>query len=99
MRIFIAGPTLGREDTYKAVFAAAADTIRKGGHEPVNPTILAELPAAEEMSWSDYMDAALAMLYSSDAIYVLPGWQDSRGARVEARVAELRGMRRFGVTA
>ena len=99
MRIFIAGPTLGHEDTYKAVFAAAADTLRKGGHEPVNPTILAELPAAEEMSWSDYMDAALPMLATCQGIYLLPGWRTSRGARVEATVAQILRLRRFGVTA
>lgn len=36
---------------------------------------------------------------SADAIYLLPGWRDSDLAQAQARVAELRGMRRFGVTA
>ena len=96
MRIFIAGPTLGREDTYKAVFAAAADTLRKGGHEPVNPVAI-EL--GENADRADYITAALDALWSADAIYLLPGWRDSDLAQVQARVAELRGMRRFGVTA
>ena len=96
MRIFIAGPTLGREDTYKAVFAAAADTLRKGGHEPVNPVAI-EL--CENADRADYITAALDALWSADAIYLLPGWRDSDLAQAQARVAELRGMRRFGVTA
>ena len=96
MRIYISGPISGHESTYEAAFAAAAETLRKGGHEPANPALI---QLGDGASWADYMDAALVMLYSSDAIYMLPGWQDSRGARVEARVAELRGMRRFGVTA
>ena len=95
MLIYISGPITGHLDTYKATFAAAADTIRKGGHEPVNP---ATIQLDDGASWADYMDTALNMLWGSDGIYMLPGWQDSRGARVEARVAELRGMRRFGVT-
>ena len=96
MRIFIAGPTLGREDTYKAVFAAAADTLRKGGHGPVNPVAI-EL--GENADRADYITAALDALWSADAIYLLRGWRDSDLAQAQARVAELRGMRRFGVTA
>lgn len=48
---------------------------------------------------SDYITAALDALWSADAIYLLPGWRDSDLAQAQARVAELRGMRRFGVTA
>ena len=93
MRVYISGPIAGHEDTYEAVFSAAAETIHKGGHEPVNPALI---QLGDGASWADYMDAALAMLYSSDAIYMLPGWQDSRGARVESKVADRLGLRRFG---
>ena len=96
MRIYISGPTLGHESTHEAAFAAAAETLRKGGHEPANP---ATIQLGPEASWSDYMDAALPMLATCQGIYLLPGWRTSSGARVEATVAQILGLRRFGVTA
>ena len=96
MRVFISGPITGHLDTYAAVFAAAADTIRKGGHEPVNP---ATIQLDDGASWADYMDVALPMLGTCQGIYLLPGWRDSKGARVEAAVARILHLRRFGVTA
>ena len=96
MRIYISGPITGHLDTYKATFAAAADTIRKGGHEPANP---AAIQLGDGASWSDHMDAALPMLATCQGIYLLPGWRTSSGARVEATVAQILGLRRFGVTA
>jgi len=37
--------------------------------------------------WEDYMRDALAALVDSDAILMLNGWQDSRGACMERTVA------------
>ena len=96
MRIYISGPISGHESTYEAAFAAAADTLRRGGHEPANP---ATIQLGDGASWSDYMDAALPMLATCQGIYLLPGWRTSSGARVEATVAQILGLRRFGVTA
>ena len=97
MRIYIVGPTLGYESTTReAAFAAAAETLRNGGHEPVTP---ATIQLGDGASWSDYMDAALPMLATCQGIYLLPGWRTSSGARVEATVAQILGLRRFGVTA
>ncbi len=96
MRIYISGPISGHESTYEAAFAAAAETLRKGGHEPANP---ATIHLGDGASWSDYMDAALPMLATCQGIYLLPGWRTSSGARVEATVAQILGLRRFGVTA
>lgn len=96
MRIYISGPISGHEGTYEAAFAAAAETLRRGGHEPANP---ATIQLGDGASWSDYMDAALPMLATCQGIYLLPGWRTSSGARVEATVAQILGLRRFGVTA
>lgn len=96
MRIYISGPISGHESTYEAAFAAAAETLRKGGHEPANP---ATIQLGDGASWSDYVDAALPMLATCQGIYLLPGWRTSSGARIEATVAQILGLRRFGVTA
>ena len=84
MRIYISGPTLGHESTHEAAFAAAAETLRKGGHEPANP---ATIQLGPEASWSDYMDAALPMLATCQGIYLLPGWSKSKGACIEHQLA------------
>ena len=96
MRVYTSGPITGHLDTYADAFAAAAETLRKGGHEPASP---ATSQLGDGASWSDHMDAALPMLATCQGIYLLPGWRTSSGARVEATVAQILGLRRFGVTA
>lgn len=43
------------------------------------------------------MRSDLRALLDCDAIYMLPGWSRSRGARLEARVARACGLRIFRV--
>lgn len=54
----------------------------------INPAkATAEMPA--ETSWEEYMGVALSLLATSDAIYLLKGWENSRGAKIEHEVAIL----------
>ena len=95
-RIYIAGPMSGLPEFNYPAFHAAAAVLRAQGHHVENP---AENLRPACGTWQGYMRMSLRQIAACDCLYMLPGWQDSRGARVEARVAELRGMRRFGVTA
>jgi nucleoside 2-deoxyribosyltransferase len=38
-------------------------------------------------SWGDHMKADIKMLLEADAIYMLDGWVDSKGARLELTIA------------
>lgn len=92
-RVYIAGPMTGLPDfNYPAFHAAAAD-LRAAGKDVVNP---AELHGPEDsggdQSWEWYLRAALVAMLGCDEIVLLPGWETSRGARLERYVAEALGM-------
>ena len=45
-------------------------------------------------TWADYMRADIRALLDCEAIALLPGWEQSRGARIEVSLAAELGMRR-----
>lgn len=90
MKIYISGkisdlPT----EQVKEKFAKAEAQIRAFGHEPVNPLDNGQPSTA---TWAQQMTASLAMLFECDAIYFLPDWVESRGARIEAKIAQECGL-------
>jgi hypothetical protein len=81
VKIYVAGRITGN-DGYREQFAQAADKLRAEGHEVINP---AENPP--QPSWHGYMALSLTQLVTVDSVALLPGWEHSRGARLEAHVA------------
>ena len=84
--IYIAGPMAGLKNENRPVFAEAAETLRSMGYVVLNPAVL---PTG--MPRERYMPICLAMLEQADAIYLLRGWEDSRGAAVEYLLAAYQG--------
>lgn len=91
MRIYIAGPMSGLPDLNFPAFHAAAAQLRASGYDAVNP---AEINADPNAGWEDCMRADIAQLVTCKAIALLPGWEKSRGARLEAHIADQLGMHR-----
>ena len=98
MKIYIAGPMKGWPDWNYPAFNAAEARLRAACASVVNP---AELGAkygspAEIDADPQKMDALvleeLQALGTCEAIYLLPGWQWSRGARKELQLALSRGL-------
>ena len=99
MKIYIAGQITGL-DYQEALrsFAAAEDALRKLGHEPVNPTkengldVPGETQPGKTHAWADYMKKDIPLLLGCEAIYLLPNWPRSKGARLEKHIADALGM-------
>lgn len=86
--VYIAGPMTGIEDFNYPAFRAAELALRQRGIDTLNP-VNAELDndTGSPQTWEWYMRKALRMMLLADGVCLLPGWEASRGARLEVRVA------------
>lgn len=85
VRIYIAGPMSGYENHNFPAFAAKAAVLRDMGFDVVSP---AEINPDTKMAWADCMRADIKALVSCDAIALLHGWENSKGAKLEHHIAE-----------
>lgn len=77
MKIYISGPITGQKN-YRGKFARCERALLHLGHTPMNPATV-----SEGFSYEDYMKICRAMLEVCDAIFMMPGWAKSEGARIE----------------
>lgn len=90
-RVYISGPISGYDlAERKEAFEKAAKRFRKHGYYVSNP-FNTGIPSSA--SWQEHMKADIAMLMQCDIIYLLEGWQDSRGATLERNLAEELGIK------
>lgn len=93
MTIYIAGPMSGKKDFNYPAFNDAARTLRANGHTVYNPAeIVPPTPAyakflGKKGVWAWYMKKAISMLLKTETIVLLPGWEDSTGAKLELQIA------------
>ena len=90
-RIYIAGPMAGVEDLNRAEFRKAVDSIwetSKGAAIGFNPHQVADMLGWDEQTpVIEIASTLLGDLVDCDAIYMLRGWENSKGARAEHAVA------------
>lgn len=89
MRIYICGPMTGLPELNFPAFHAAALRWREGGAEVINP---AEINPDVTALWSDCMKADIKALLDCDALFLLEGWENSKGANLEKHIAEQVGI-------
>lgn len=95
MKIYIAGPISGTTD-YNERFSDAKKEISRKGHQAVNPLdirILIETEGPKAISYGQTMTICKALVGACDAIYMMPGWQKSNGARQEHDEAVDKGLK------
>lgn len=93
MRWYISGPMSNMPEFNFPAFHAAAATLRAEGLDVLNP---AELDEADDVPpggrpWEDYLRRDIRALMDCRGIALLPGWEKSRGACLEAHVAQALG--------
>ena len=81
MRVYLSGPITGKKN-YMKHFAAAEKSVKKEGHEVINPAKNAHV-MPRTTTHEEYMRVCLAQLDCCDAIVMLEGWKESSGAREE----------------
>ena len=89
--IYISGPITGIPEGNRPAFAAMAAQLRADGHTVINPHELFR-EVFRPLTWEDYMRDDLTALLTCTHLVMLPGWEQSRGARLEKYVAEHLGM-------
>ena len=89
MATYISGPMSNMPDFNRQAFINKGAELALAGRLVVNP-VHNGMPAESE--WHEHMRADIAMLMRCDTIHMLPGWQRSRGARLELHIAMELGM-------
>lgn len=91
--MYIAGPITGVTD-FKARFERAKLEVVQLGYAPVSPCDIVkgfEDTGSEEI-WLACMKLDIPALLQCDGIYLLRGWENSRGARLEKLIADGLGL-------
>lgn len=92
MKIYISGPMSGIQDFNKLSFTIAEGRIRLLGHSPFNP---AWLKFDNGWSTEEMLSVDLTALSLCDGIFMLEGWEDSKGASTEYDFAIKHGKKVF----
>lgn len=102
-KVYIAGPMSGMPDWNFPAFFEAERQLLELGYEVINPahndgaTVQEALESAGSPDrpnnmWSWYMRRDLPHVMEVDMLCVLPGWQNSKGAKLEVHVANAIGI-------
>lgn len=85
MKVYISLPISGRDiDEARQQADRAAAQLSRMGHRPVNPF---NIYAGKNPTYADHLCSDLRALIDCDAIMLCEGWEESRGCRIEAKVA------------
>ena len=90
MKVYISGPMSGIANDNADAFRVAFLELVEAGHAPVNPVDIGRAlrrKMGREPTWAEYMREDIKELLDCESIYMLSGWENSTGARLEEHVA------------
>lgn len=86
MIVYIAGPMTGLPDHGRVAFDRAESKLTGLGYTVISPAWLSDgLPRR------CYLPICMSMIDQSEGLVLLPGWEQSGGARIERAYAEYNG--------
>jgi hypothetical protein len=88
--VYISGPMRGKPNFNYDLFNSTADSLRQAGMVVLNPA--ENFDGDQSRGLSEYMRADIKMLLRASMVFMLPGWQDSEGARLEYLLAQALGL-------
>jgi len=88
MRLYLSGKITGN-DNYRKDFAEGRARLENAGYDVCDPT---DLGFPEDIPWEDAMRHDIREMLGCDGVALLPSWEESGGARIEARLARDLGM-------
>lgn len=94
--LYVAGPMTGLPGFNYAEFNAVTARLRNRRWRVLNPAEIDEMYQVASMHskppWEWYMRKALAMVLRADGVATLNGWEQSRGAKLEVKIAHELGV-------
>ena len=90
MIIYIAGKVSGMEMEARVLFKRAEIELLLQCHDVINPM---ELEHDHDKTWQSYMRECISAMMKADALYLLPNWRESKGARIEVQLAHNLGIK------
>ena len=82
--VYVSGP-ISHTPNHMNDFKSAVEFLKDGGHRVLDPLDI-KVPQgnlSKEDEWVYYMKEAIKLLMDADCIYMLEGWEASKGALLE----------------
>lgn len=90
IKVYISGPIAHYDlAERKTAFKNIENSLIELGYEPVNPF---DNGVPDDAHWREHMRADIAMLLKCDYIYLMFGWEHSKGCKLEVDVASSCGI-------
>lgn len=86
MLVYLSGPMTGQPEYNYPAFAEAAAGLRAAGFHIINPAETAG--GTTHLPRSTYLRIDIGYVMAADAIALMPGWEESNGAKLEVMVAQ-----------
>lgn len=90
MRYYLSGPMTGLPNYNYAAFNYIASILRRAELDIINPA--ENFEGRTDLPREDYMAQDIKHLMTCDAIILIHGWENSRGAKLELEIAQQLGL-------
>jgi hypothetical protein len=83
IRLYVSGRISGDPDYLSKFMDAVYELVKAGYEDIINPCCY----ASADDDWNTAMRKTLSVMLTCGGVALLPDWEESRGAKIEARLA------------